>query len=631
MCLEPVPGAALGLFSPPSEGNSSAAAAAAALAAAQSYGHSSPSEPSKAASAAQEGGEGDLGDASAASSWASRHLFRLDRAFGEGEATAAVYADAVAPLSMAALGGFSACVLAYGPRGGGKTHTLLGGGAGRNGGGNGKRAPDSTSAVIGSLLLASLSSSKAASSPSSSSSSNDPGLVQRAVRDLFACAAAAGRELRLGVSAVEVGEGPARDLLASLAVCPSPPSPGPSPARGARGVVASSPVRSNASSPRNATIVWGRSPVTAERALEAAAAARSAAGVGSSSDTAAFSSSSAAFSPSPSIKSNTAAVFTLHVDVRPSNSSASSSSSSSKELLGSPLKKRAAAGNGNDGEQSCCAALLQFADLPACDAGGSSSSSSISFSSSPPKAASRGGAAAAEDFSSSSLLGGGGACALTGGVAGGHALAALGDVLGALARGAPHVPYRNSALTRMLSATLRPGARASLVLAVPGAGAGGGNGSGGDGAARSARDALEFGLRARAVELGPPRRLLLVGGKAGTAGAEAGDGVSGVPRLGAASQLASGVGAVIGLEGGYSALLAATEAAKMEEAAMAGRTRTGGPRAAAAPGSSSSLPSSPAARRRILPRSPSPVRKMGSFSSSLLPPVPLTSRPEWRG
>ena len=292
----------------------------------------------------------------------------------------------------------------------------------------------------------------------------------------------------------------------------------------------------------------------------------------------------------------------------------------------------------------CCAALLQFADLPACDSGSNSVGSALppplsaaaSFSSSSPlKREKTAGEKSSSSSSSSSLIvgGGGGACALSGGVAGGHALAALGDVLGALARGAPHVPFRNSALTKVLSATLRPGARAALVLAVPGAGGGGGGGGTGNGdVARAVRDAMEFGLRARAVELGPPRRLPLLGGGVGVGvGTLGGDAISGVPRVGTASQLASGLGALIGVEGGYAALLAATEVAKIEGAAEAERRA-----ATTAKSTSSSCSSSPAtARRRLVPRSPSssPVPRRGRGGGSLVaaPASPLSQRPEWRG
>ena len=43
-------------------------------------------------------------------------------------------------------------------------------------------------------------------------------------------------------------------------------------------------------------------------------------------------------------------------------------------------------------------------------------------------------------------------------------LSALGDVISALATGAPHVPFRNSKLTHLLSASLRGRARVVMVV-----------------------------------------------------------------------------------------------------------------------------------------------------------------------
>ena len=68
-------------------------------------------------------------------------------------------------------------------------------------------------------------------------------------------------------------------------------------------------------------------------------------------------------------------------------------------------------------------------------------------------------------------------------------LAALGNCVAALAKGRPHVPYRDSKLTRLLSASLGGAARTSLVAAlVPGGDAGG-----------ESRSTLEFAGRAARV------------------------------------------------------------------------------------------------------------------------------------
>ena len=117
--------------------------------------------------------DGAVSDAMSGPSGGARRVFRFDGTFRAGDSNAAVYERAAVHVVRSALDGVNGAVMAYGQTGSGKTHTMLG-------------------------------------------SRDDPGLVPRAVFDLFnAVAEKKERRYSFKVSYLEVYNEEINDLLAT--------------------------------------------------------------------------------------------------------------------------------------------------------------------------------------------------------------------------------------------------------------------------------------------------------------------------------------------------------------------------------------------------------------------------------